>query len=73
MYEPSQNNMIGTKFSEYFICQLARDSVDYGVSKIEKKHFKVDPVSLHKIISFAECLICGGRGFFGLTCQKCND
>jgi len=33
----------------------------------------VDPPSLHKTISFAECLICGGRGFFGLTCQKCND
>ena len=30
MYEPSQNNMIGTKFSEYFTCQLARDFVDIG-------------------------------------------
>ena len=33
----------------------------------------MNPASLHKIISFAECLICGGRGFFGLTCQKCNE
>ena len=35
--------------------------------------FRVDTPNLYKTVSFAECLICGGRGFFGLTCQKCND
>ena len=68
IYEPSVNNMIGKKFTEYFTCQLAQDFVDYGLCKTNMKQFRVDTANLHKIISFAECLICGGRGFFGLTC-----
>ena len=65
--------MIGKKFSEYFSCQLAQDFVDYGLFQIDKKQFKVDHASLHEIIFFAECLICGGRSIFGLTCKKCNE
>ena len=46
--------------------------MDYGLYHIDKKQFKVDPACLHKIIFFAECLTRGGRGFFGLSCQKSN-
>ena len=47
--------------------------MDYDLCQIDKKQFKVNPASLHKIISFTEFLICGGKGFFGLTCQKINE
>ena len=34
--------------------------------------FRVDDISQWKEVSFAECLMCGGRGFFGLKCEKCK-
>ena len=33
--------------------------------------FTIEVSALHQETHLAQCLICGGRGFMGLKCQKC--
>jgi hypothetical protein len=51
---------------------MAKHYVIFGGPYVNKNYFKVDDKSLWKEVSFAECLMCGGRGFFGLKCSKCK-
>ena len=73
VYLSDENNILGQKFTEYFTSKLARDLVVFGDKLVEKDKFKIDPEWTQKTVPFAECLICGGRGFFGLACQKCSE
>ena len=51
---------------------MAKHYVVFGGPYVNKSYFKMDEQSLWKEVSFAECLMCGGRGFFGLRCSKCK-
>ena len=65
--------MMDGKFSEYITSDMAKHYVVFGGPYINKSYyFKVDDKRLWKEVSFAECLMCGGRGFFGLNCSKCK-
>ena len=71
-YQPNEYNLICGKYSEYFTSELAKHYVIFGGSDIDDSHFEIDAEADWKEVSLAECMVCGGRGFFGLQCQKCN-
>ena len=64
--------MIDGKFFEYITTEKAKHQVVFGAPYVNKSYFKVDDKSQWKEVSYAECLMCGGRGFFGLNCSKCK-
>ena len=64
---------MGPEFSEYFTWELAKELAKCELPTRDRCQVETDPIWLHKRVSFAECLVCGGRGFFGLSCKKCNE
>ena len=58
--------MMDGKYSEYIISDMAKHYVVFGGPYVNKNYFRVDDRSQWKEVSFAECLMCGCRGFFGL-------
>ena len=60
------------KYSEYITSDMAKNYVVFGGPYVNKNYFKVDDRSQWKEVSFAEFLMCGGRGFFSLRCAKCK-
>ena len=72
-YYPDEYNTIGGKFTEYFTSKLARDCVVHSDALlVSKESFRVDINKDHVDAFLTECIVCGGRGFFGLKCQKCK-
>ena len=67
----NENHIICNKFTEYFtmgmVMRLSNQlHIDEEQLKIESSADDYQEVWL------AECLICGGRGFFGKSCMKCK-
>ena len=54
------------KYSECTTTDMTKYYVVFGGPYVNKNYFRVDDRSQWKEVSFAECLMCGGRGFFGL-------
>ena len=71
-YQPNEYNLICAKYSEYVTSELVKHYVIFGGSDIDDSHFEIDAEADWKEVSLAECMVCGGRGFFGLQCQKCK-
>ena len=66
----NENHIICNKFTEYFtlgmVVRLSNQlHIDEELLKIESSTDDYQEVWL------AECLVCGGRGFFGKSCMKC--
>ena len=51
---------------------MANHYVVFGGTYINKSYFKEDDNGQWEEVSYGECLMCGGRGFFCLTCSKCK-
>ena len=62
--------MMNCKYSEYITTEMAKHYVVFGGPYVNKSYFKVNGKSQWKEVSYAEYLMCGGRGFFGLNCSK---
>ena len=62
------------KFTEYLTENMAELLKYTCRTEDDKKKFSVANQSLyHEVAHMAECVVCGGRDFFGLQCQKCLE
>ena len=66
------SNIIGGEFSEYFTPSLVREMKHRGMCEGDNTAFTIEASALHQETHLAQCLICEGRGFMGLKCQKCS-
>ena len=70
-YTYGGSNIIGGEFSEYFTPSLVREMKQRDMCEGDNTAFTIEVSALHQETHLAQCLICGGRGFMGLKCQKC--
>ena len=68
-YVPTRFNYIRSKYTEYFTPSMIADMDTHGFTRGKYINFNNTG---YKDVFLAECLVCGGRGFFGMDCQKCK-
>ena len=69
-YVPCQYNYIGSKYTKYFTPCIISELDQHGFTKSKYINFHNKN---HVEVFLAECLVCGGRAFFGMNCKKCNQ
>ena len=70
-YAYGGSNIISGEFSEYFTPSLVREMKYRNMCNDDNTTFTIEWSGAHQKTYLAQCLICGGRGFMGLDCQKC--